>query len=80
MASGLSESQRLRVDKPKARRTRFGGILRRLNARVESRIRFGFASPGILPAGLIVLETTGRRSGQVYRTPLLASMAPGGFL
>jgi deazaflavin-dependent oxidoreductase (nitroreductase family) len=80
MVSGLSESQRLRVDKPKACRTPLGGILRRLNARVESRVRSGFASPGLLPAGLIVLETTGRRSGQEYRTPLLATMAPGGFL
>jgi deazaflavin-dependent oxidoreductase (nitroreductase family) len=27
-----------------------------------------------------VLETTGRRSGRTYRTPLLASRAPGGYL
>jgi deazaflavin-dependent oxidoreductase (nitroreductase family) len=80
MVCGLSESQRLRADKPTGRRTPLGGILRRLNARVESRVRSGFGSPGLLPAGLIVLETTGRRSGQAHRTPLLATMAPGGFL
>jgi deazaflavin-dependent oxidoreductase (nitroreductase family) len=55
-------------------------LLKRINARVEPRVRAGFASPGLLPAGLIVLETAGRRSGRTHRTPLFASRAPGGYL
>lgn len=56
------------------------GIFRAVNARLEPRVRDGFASPGLFPAGLVVLETTGRRSGRVYRTPLLATMGPSGLL
>ncbi|MCH7698296.1 MAG: nitroreductase family deazaflavin-dependent oxidoreductase [Chloroflexi bacterium] len=33
----------------------------------------GVAAPGVLPAGLIVLETTGWRSGRPHRTPVLAT-------
>lgn len=55
-------------------------MLRRINARVEPKVRAGFASPGLVPAGLIVLETVGRKSGQMHRTPLFASLAPGGNL
>ncbi len=33
----------------------------------------GVAAPGVLPAGLIVLETTGWRSGRTHRTPVLAA-------
>ena len=55
-------------------------MLRRLNEKVEPRVRSGFASPGLLPAGLIVLETTGRRSGETHRTPLLATVGRGGYL
>ncbi|MEX1193691.1 MAG: nitroreductase/quinone reductase family protein [Dehalococcoidia bacterium] len=80
MASDLPKSQRLRANKSKAPRKSAGDVFRRLNARVEPRVRSGFASPGLLPAGLIVLETTGRRSGQTYRTPLLATLGPAGCL
>lgn len=80
MARGLSESQRRKAGRSKARGKSVGGIFQRLNARVEPRVRSGFASPGLLPAGLIVLETTGRRSGTTYRTPLLATLAPDGYL
>ena len=33
----------------------------------------GVAAPGVLPVGLIVLETTGWRSGRPHRTPVLAT-------
>ena len=33
----------------------------------------GVLAPGIVPAGLIVLETTGRRSGLARRTPVVAA-------
>lgn len=66
----------LRLTKSKARRKSGNGFFRRLNATVEPRVRSGFASPGLLPAGLIVLETTGQRSGETYRTPLLATLEP----
>ncbi len=66
--------------KPKSRRKADGGILRCVNATVEPRVRSGFASPGPLPAGLIVLETVGRRSGKTYRNPLLATVGLGGYL
>ncbi len=33
----------------------------------------GMAAPGTLPVGLIVLETTGWRSGRPHRTPVLAA-------
>lgn len=47
---------------------------------MEPKVRAGFASPTLVPAGLIVLETVGRKSGKTYRTPLFASRAPGGYL
>ena len=33
----------------------------------------GVAAPGVVPVGLIVLETTGWRSGKQHRTPVLAT-------
>ncbi len=44
-----------------------------LNAWVEPAVRAGLFGPGPLtPAGLVVVETTGRKSGMVRATPLLA--------
>jgi len=43
-----------------------------LNRLVEPRIRAGWASPRFVPGGLIVLETTGRKSGRRSRVPLAA--------
>jgi deazaflavin-dependent oxidoreductase (nitroreductase family) len=34
----------------------------------------GCFSPEVWPTGLILLETTGRRSGRAHRTPVLAMM------
>lgn len=47
-------------------------FFRRLNAVVEPAVRFGVGSPRFAPAGLVVLETTGFKSGQKRRTPLSA--------
>ena len=45
-----------------------------VNQIVEPAVRSGFGSPGILPMGLIVLETKGRRTGRWHRMPVLASV------
>jgi deazaflavin-dependent oxidoreductase (nitroreductase family) len=47
-------------------------FFRKLNAVVEPAVRFGVGSPRLAPAGLIVLESTGFKSGQKRRTPLTA--------
>src|SRR5512144_2594821 len=52
-------------------------LYRAVNAVVEPLVRAGFASPGLLPTGLIVLETTGARSGQPRRVPLVATIFDG---
>jgi deazaflavin-dependent oxidoreductase (nitroreductase family) len=46
------------------------GVFRRLNAVVEPAVRHGIGSPSLAPASLIVLETTGFKSGRKRRTPL----------
>ncbi len=43
-----------------------------LNSVLTPLAESGALAPGIVPAGLIVLETTGRRSGRTHRTPLVA--------
>ena len=45
-------------------------LFRRLNALVEPAVRKGIGSPRLAPLSLIVLETTGFKSGQQRRTPL----------
>ena len=52
-------------------------LLRTLNAIVEPAVRAGCGSPGLMPTGLIVLETTGAKSGQPRRTPVLATILDG---
>jgi deazaflavin-dependent oxidoreductase (nitroreductase family) len=49
-------------------------FFRALNRFVEPAVRAGCGSPGIAPSGLIVLETTGRRTGRTYRTPVAATL------
>ena len=51
------------------------GFFRTLNAFIEPIARAGCLSPGISPTGVIVLETTGRRSGHAHRTPVFATLA-----
>ncbi|MEW6131141.1 MAG: nitroreductase/quinone reductase family protein [Acidobacteriota bacterium] len=48
-------------------------FFRNLNLVVEPWIRLGVASPVCTPTGLIVLETTGRKSGRKFNVPLLAT-------
>lgn len=48
-----------------------------LNRLVEPGVQAGFGSLWILPVGLIVLETTGRKTGFPQRVPLLAAMIAG---
>ena len=48
-----------------------------LNRLVEPAVRAGFGSLWIFPVGLIVLETTGRKTGLPQRVPLLAAMIAG---
>ena len=45
-------------------------LFRSLNSVVEPAVRRGFGSPTLAPAGLIVLETVGFKSGTKRRTPL----------
>lgn len=44
-----------------------------LNRVVEPVVRHGFGSPRLAPGGLIVLETVGRKSGALRRSPLAAT-------
>ncbi len=48
-----------------------------LNRVVEPAVRKGVGSPKFVPGGLIVLETTGYKSGQTRRTPLAATRLKG---
>lgn len=48
-------------------------FFRNLNTLVEPLVKQGWLSPGFLPAGLIVLEIAGRKSGRVHSVPLVAA-------
>jgi len=48
-----------------------------LNVLVEAAVRAGCASPGLLPTGMVLLETTGAKSGLPRRVPLLATVLEG---
>jgi hypothetical protein len=52
-------------------------FFRTLNRAVEPLVRAGLGSPRIVPGGLIVLETRGRKSGRLVRTPLAATRLGG---
>src|SRR5947208_15115256 len=53
-------------------------LFRTLNSVVEPVVRAGCFSPNLFaPTGLIVLETTGHRSGKPHRTPVLAMLMDG---
>ncbi len=52
-------------------------FFRTLNALVELAVRAGCAAPGLLPTGMVVLETTGAKSGLPRRVPLLATILEG---
>ena len=48
-------------------------FFRTLNRLVEPAVRRGIGSPRFAPGGLILLETTGFKTGMTRRTPLLAT-------
>ncbi|HMQ52508.1 MAG TPA: nitroreductase/quinone reductase family protein [Anaerolineae bacterium] len=48
-------------------------FFRTINKYLEPLARAGLGSPGVVPIGAIVLETKGRKSGTLYRTPLIAT-------
>jgi deazaflavin-dependent oxidoreductase (nitroreductase family) len=52
-------------------------FFRFVNRWVEPQIRAGLGSPRLVPGGLIVLETTGRKSGRRARIPLVATRLQG---
>jgi deazaflavin-dependent oxidoreductase (nitroreductase family) len=53
------------------------GFFQTLNRFVEPVAESGCFSPEFWPTGLILLETTGRRSGRPHQTPVLAMMMDG---
>ena len=63
---------------------RRGGIevefFRFLNRWLEPQIRGGLGSPRLVPGGLIVLETRGRKTGRRMRVPLVATRIQGHVL
>lgn len=52
-------------------------FFRLLNTVVEPAVRKGLGSSRFIPAGLIVLESVGFKSGQTRRTPLVATRLQG---
>jgi deazaflavin-dependent oxidoreductase (nitroreductase family) len=48
-------------------------FFRTLNRVVEPMVRVGLGSPRIAPTGFIVLETRGRKTGSLRRSPLAAT-------
>ncbi|MFT5484418.1 MAG: hypothetical protein ACI9GW_003083, partial [Halieaceae bacterium] len=52
-------------------------FFRMLNRVVEPAVRKGLGSPRFVPGGLIVLESTGFKSGELRRTPLVAIRIQG---
>ncbi len=56
------------------------GFYRAVDAILGPIASSGVAAPGVSPVGLIVLETTGWRSGRPHRTPVLATALGGRLL
>ena len=61
------------ADRAAASRSLEVEFFRMLNRVVEPVVRRGFGSPRLAPSGFIVLETVGRRSGELRRSPLAAT-------
>jgi deazaflavin-dependent oxidoreductase (nitroreductase family) len=57
----------------KAQRSSEVEFFRTLNRVVEPMVRVGFGSPRMAPTGFIVLETRGRKTGRLRRSPLAAT-------
>jgi deazaflavin-dependent oxidoreductase (nitroreductase family) len=71
----MSRDQRIVVEARQGRVER--QIFRSINAMLEPAIRAGVGSPLLWPQGLIVIESTGRRSGTLRRTPVAATIVSG---
>jgi hypothetical protein len=73
-----------RYNQPVTASTILAGLEARLfesiNEVVEPAVRAGWGAPGLVPAGLIVLETKGRVSGRTRRVPAMASGLNGYLL
>jgi hypothetical protein len=65
------------VDSVRADREVESSLFSALNRLVEPGVQAGLGSLWILPVGLIVLETAGRKTGLPQRVPLLAAMIAG---
>ncbi|MEN8160029.1 MAG: nitroreductase/quinone reductase family protein [Myxococcota bacterium] len=63
-----------------ARRSAEVEFFRFVNRWVEPQIRAGLGSPRMVPGGLIVLETRGRKTGRRSRIPLVATRIQGHVL
>jgi deazaflavin-dependent oxidoreductase (nitroreductase family) len=63
-----------------ARRSAEVEFFRFVNRWVEPQIRAGLGAPRMVPGGLIVLETRGRKTGRLSRTPLVATRIQGHVL
>lgn len=48
-------------------------LFQSINEVVEPKLRAGWGAPGLVPAGVVVLETTGRVSGTKRRVPVMAA-------
>ncbi len=55
-------------------------LFRSINAVVEPAVRAGLANPVGPAAGIVVVETIGRRSGSLRRTPLLGVRSCDGLI
>ena len=62
------------------RRSREVEFFRAFNRVVEPIVRAGVGSPCVAPGGFIVLETRGRKSGRLRRSPLAATRVGGHVL
>ena len=47
-------------------------VFRFVNQVLEPLVRSGYGAPGLLPVGLILLETTGRKTDRLYTVPVIA--------
>src|SRR5260370_41166664 len=52
-------------------------FFRTLNALAEPAVRAGCAAPGLLPTGMVVLETTGAKTGRRTSLPLMGTVLDG---
>ncbi len=74
---GQRPARNVALNEPSQRRSAEADFFRTLNRVVEPLVRAGVGSPRMAPGGFIVLETVGRKSGRMRRTPLAATRFGG---